>query len=82
MEEKNKVVIPRKPTSIIIRETKDKLVEILNTSALPPFILEPMVKELYMEVANLSQQQYMQEKAEYEKALQNVETEASEKTSL
>ena len=74
MEEKNKVVIPHKPTSMIIKETKDKLVEILNTSALPPFVLEPIMKDLYTEVAGLSQQQYLQEKTEYEKALKECET--------
>ena len=74
MEEKNKVVIPRKPTSMIIKETKDKLVEILNTSALPPFVLEPIMKDLYTEVVGLSQQQYLQEKTEYEKALKECET--------
>lgn len=67
-------VLPKKPTSLILIETKNSIAQIINNSNLPPFVLEPIMKDLYTEVVGLSQQQYLQEKTEYEKALKECET--------
>lgn len=32
-----------KPITLVIEETKTKLAEIINTSGLPPFVIEPML---------------------------------------
>ena len=66
-------VLPKKPTSLTLIETKNSIAQIINNSNLPPFVLEPIMKDLYTEVVGLSQQQYLQEKTEYEKALKECE---------
>lgn len=44
------------------RELKEKLVQTINSSKLPAFILKPMLKELYEQLNMLEQQQYEQAK--------------------
>ena len=58
-----------KPITIIIQETKDKLVEVLNTSNLPPVILEPIVKDIYNEITMLTKRQYEKDLYEYNNQL-------------
>lgn len=40
------------------RETKKQLVQIINESRLPAFVLQYMFKEIYDELCNLSQKEY------------------------
>lgn len=40
------------------RETKEKLVELLNTCGLPAFVLKPIIKDVYEQLNILEQQQY------------------------
>ena len=42
------------------REFRDKIVELINTSGLPAFILKPIIKEVYDQLIVLEQQQYEQ----------------------
>lgn len=42
------------------REFKEKIVETINNSKLPAFILRPMLKELLDQIVLLEQQQYEQ----------------------
>ena len=58
-----------KPITIIIQETKYKLVEVLNTSNLPPVILEPIVKDIYNEITMLAKRQYEKDLYEYNNQL-------------
>ena len=48
-----------KPITLKIKETKQNLVKVLNESELPLFILEPILKDIYMETKaeNLKQAQ-------------------------
>ncbi len=49
------------------REFREKLVELINSSNLPAFIIKPTLKDLYEQVNILEEQQYnkaVQEKAE------------------
>lgn len=48
-----------KPITLKIKETKQNLVKALNESGLPLFILEPILKDIYMETKaeNLKQAQ-------------------------
>jgi len=48
-----------KPITLKIKETKQNLVKALNESELPLFILEPILKDIYMETKaeNLKQAQ-------------------------
>lgn len=40
------------------REIKEKLVELINSSGLPAFMLKSMIKDLYDQLNALEQQQY------------------------
>ena len=57
------------------REFKVKIVELINNSSLPAFIIKPTLKELFEQINLLEQQQY-------EKALssQKLNEEENEKT--
>ncbi len=40
------------------RETKEKIVELVNNSKLPAFILKPIFKDMYDQLNILEEQQY------------------------
>lgn len=44
------------------REFKEKLVQVVNSSEMPAFIIKSDLKELYEQIALLEQQQYEQAK--------------------
>lgn len=57
-----------KPFSLIISETKESIVNILNNSNLHPTVMEMIIKDIYLEINRLStsivekeKQQYLQE---------------------
>jgi hypothetical protein len=58
-----------KPITVIRQEFIDTLSDVINNSKLPLFIVEPILRDMYLEVKSLSQQQYEFEKAEYESRL-------------
>lgn len=58
-----------KPITIIRQEFIDKISNDINNCGLPLFIIEPILRDLYLEVKSLSQKQYEIEKAEYESKL-------------
>ena len=48
------------------REFKEKLVQLINESQLPAFVIKPMLKEMFEQVNVLEQQQYEQKKEKEE----------------
>ena len=58
-----------KPIMVIRQEFIDKISYDINNCNLPLFVIEPILKEMYLEVKSLSQQQYEMEKARYESEL-------------
>ena len=42
------------------REFEEKIVQTINESKLPAFIIKPIIKELYEQINTLEQQQYEQ----------------------
>lgn len=44
------------------REIKERLVEIINESGLPAFILKPMIRDLFEQLSNLEEHQYQEAK--------------------
>lgn len=70
-----------KPISIILTEAKQSIAESINSTQLSPVLLEPIIKDLYIEIQQLAAQQYNTEKTEYEKSLSATkETEQVEGT--
>lgn len=62
-----------KPLSLIKEETKIKIIEYINTSKLPLLVLEPLMKDLYLECREAYLNQAKAEKIEYEQKMNQVE---------
>lgn len=62
-----------KPANLIVEETKENIVKIINESGLPPFLLEPIFKDLYNQINVLKQQELKKSKKEYEDSLKQEE---------
>lgn len=66
-----------KPITLIISETKDKIVTIVNESKLPMFVLDNIFKDFYTDIHTLSIQQEQAEKIEYEKYIAQEKSDAN-----
>jgi len=58
-----------KPITMVRQEFIDAISNDINTCNLPFFVIEPILKDIYLEVKSLSQKQYELEKAEYEQKI-------------
>ena len=58
------------PTSMRINILKNGLATLINTSNLPPYIVEPILKDLHAEVHGLAEEQARKEVEEYNKAVE------------
>lgn len=58
-----------KPITLVIEETKTKLADIINTSGLPPFVIEPILSTFLQEAHAASKRQYEIDKIQYEQAI-------------
>lgn len=57
------------PLSVLMENTKSKILEVINTSNLPLPILELIFKDACSNLHSLSMNIYQEEKAEYERLL-------------
>ena len=62
-----------KPANLLVEETKENIVKIINESGLPPFLVEPIIKDLYNQINILKQQELEQSKKQYEDSLKQEE---------
>ena len=58
-----------KPANLIVEETKANIVKIINESGLPPFLIEPIIKDLYNQINILKKKELAKSKQEYEDRL-------------
>lgn len=58
-----------KPISLILRDTKIEIARICNDSQLPVYLLEPILKDLYLEVKELNRKQIELDETEYKKSV-------------
>ena len=58
-----------KPITVARQEFIDTIYEDINKCGLPPFIIEPILKDVYLEVKSLSRKQYEMDRDEYESKL-------------
>lgn len=65
-----------KPADLIVEETKEKLAKVINESGLPPFLLEPLIKDLYNQISFLKQKELEKSKKDYQESLKKEEKEA------
>ena len=59
-----------KPISLRVREFKDAAVNLVNGSGLALIVVEPVLKDILGAVQTKLEQEYIQDKIEYEKSLQ------------
>lgn len=58
-----------KPVTLRIEELKNKVAEIINASELPAFILDYIMRDFYIEIHGMAQNQIMQDSKAYEASL-------------
>ena len=68
-----------KPVTMIIDETKNTIVNAVNNSQLPAFILETIIKDIYIEINQMAIQQANLEKQKYEEELKHADSHTVEK---
>lgn len=64
---------PIKPITLVHEELVADLTNIINNSKLPAFIIEPVLKDLYLEIKAMSQRQLARDKDMYNQSLQSYE---------
>jgi hypothetical protein len=65
-----------KPITMVIKETKNKLVNVCNESGLSPAVLDLIMQGLYSEIHSLAERQAAEEEMAYVKMLkENAKTE-------
>lgn len=64
---------PIKPITLVHEELITDLTNIINNSKLPAFIIEPVLKDLYLEIKAMSQRQLVRDKEMYNQSLQSYE---------
>ena len=60
-----------KPASIVYEEFRQELVNMVNNSGLPAFIIELVLRDLYEAVKDAANNQYKSDKAMFEEQLAN-----------
>lgn len=55
-----------KPVSLVLNDLKQEIVDSINKTNLPLCIVEPVLKDLYAEIAALAKQQLAKDKEEFE----------------
>ena len=65
----NKEII--KPLSVVRYEFIEDLTALINGSNLPAYIVEPILKDMYLEAKTMAKIQYEKEKEIYEESLKN-----------
>lgn len=61
-----KEMTPKKPISVVMEDFKNSLYSICQNSALPAYIMEPIVKNLHDDVSLVAKRVIETEKAQYE----------------
>ena len=72
MNDNNENKIP-KPITIVREEFVGQLVEIINQVHLPAFIIEAVLKDLYLESKSMAKRQLEMDKEMYNHSLQSCE---------
>lgn len=57
-----------KPTIIKLKETEQKLVEVINGCEIPAFVLKPVFERILTQLEILEKQEYQDELKRYEEA--------------
>ena len=66
-----------KPIIVAREEFRSNLVNLINTSGLPIYVIEPVLNDILSEVVRVSQLQYQKELKQYQEALDNNKNETN-----
>jgi hypothetical protein len=69
MENKN----IEKPITLIKEEFTQELIQLVNNSKLPMFVIEPILKDVLTEVHSVTLQQLEADKKNYQESLKSIE---------
>lgn len=64
----------QKPTILKLKETEDKIIEIINTCGVPAFVLRPSFERILNQLQMLEQQELNRETAAYNEAVKAEES--------
>ena len=64
-----------KPANLIVEETRENITKVINESGLPPFLLEPLIKDIYNQISFLKQKELEKSKKDYQESLKKEEKE-------
>lgn len=64
----------QKPISMIINDFKQDLMNYISNAGLPPAIIEPIVKDIYQQIVEISKQELERDMIEYQKSQQEAES--------
>jgi hypothetical protein len=67
-----------KPVLVARQELADGIVELINKSELPLFVVQPLIENLAKSIQNAVQRQYEMEKQEYETSLKDNDAKKGE----
>ena len=57
-----------KPTILKLKETEEKIIQIINSSDVPAFVLKPMIEKICRQLEILEEQEYLKEKENYKES--------------
>ncbi len=57
-----------KPLNLLLEEEKEKIVQVINQTKLPAFLLEPIIKEIYMQISELKKRELEESVKKYEES--------------
>ena len=59
-----------KPLTMVIKETKTKLINVCNESTLPPAVLDLIMQNIYSEIHSIAERQAAEEEKAYTKIIE------------
>lgn len=71
-----------KPITMVVKETRTKLINICNESGLSPAILDLIMQNLYSEIHNLAERQAAEEEMTYARMIEEESKKADKKTEV
>lgn len=74
MDNKEVMNTINKPMSVVRGELINTIVDAVNNSGLPLYFIEPILKDIYIEISEASQRQIAIEKSQYENMIKQQDT--------
>ena len=62
-----------KPSTILVHELQERIVQAVNTAGLPPFVVAFVLRQTLAEIEAIERQQYIADKQAYEEAQKNAD---------